>query len=151
LPKEFEKTKIIVALEKLIPKDLSDLESDKIVTASEEIVMKFAFMEFEAGEVNVLLINETAMKLMLVIIELPPPDVSVCAGKALKVSDASSGMVVKCDSLGTSADNDCDMAFSEGNYWESKDNPSLISQEYKNLLMPKKLIYKPNPKAEKSK
>lgn len=103
------------ALEKLTNDILGDLEMGKIVPAPEEIVMKFSHMEFDAGQVNVALSFENAMKLIIIILPQSPPDKSSCAGETLKVSDASIGFVVNCDPEGTLADNDCDMGFAAGN------------------------------------
>lgn len=102
-----------MALEKLTTGIQDDLEMGKIVPAPEEIVMKFAHMEFDAGEVNVALSFENAMKIIIIIIAQTPPDKSSCAGEAIKVSDANLGFAVKCDPEGTASDNDCDMAFAD--------------------------------------
>lgn len=140
-PAEFKKEKsLMMALEKMTEKDKDDLDMGKIVPASDEIVMNFAKLEFSEGEVKVPLSFENSMKLMIIIGLQVPPDKTSCAGESIKVSDSNLGLVVKCDGMGTVADNDCDMAFVESNFWKSKGTPALVSQEYNVSLMPKKLI-----------
>lgn len=110
-------------------KDKDQLDMGKIVPASEEIVINFAKMPFNAGEVKVPLSFENSIRLMIIIGLQVPPDQTSCAGESIKVSDTNLGLVVKCDAMGTVADNDCDMAFIESNFWKSKGTPALVSQE----------------------
>jgi len=128
------------ALEKLTAGLVNDLDMGKIVPASEEIVMKFAHMEFDVGELNVPLSFENSMKLIIIILPQNATDKTSCAGESSKISDANVGYVVKCDPEGTAADNECDMGFSEGSYWQSKDTPAIMSQSYNQVLLPKKLV-----------
>lgn len=137
----------MIALEKMTDKDKDDLDMGKIVAASEEIVINFAKLEFNAGEVKVPLSFENSMKLMIIVNLQVPPDKTACAGESIKVSDTNLGLVNKCDSMGTVADNDCEMAFVE--FWKSKGTPALVAQNYNVSLMPKKLVYKPDPSSGK--
>lgn len=133
-----------MALLKVDAENLTKLEMKEYVKSSEDIQIRMKYKDQDEGEMEIKAMIENPIKVMFMINSVIPVPKPNCSGPETSLTAAK--QLEGCDDEGTASTSpSCDTAFSDTEYWQATDSPSIISIIFKVEIFPKKLIFKPDP------